>query len=87
MVSVVLPGLELGDCLFNRDQVAACSLVGFGIEKKLVLVLLTPWSSVKLGGFTVKPMKLEFSSDSTGSADLISIHSIESRVAKFWRGV
>jgi hypothetical protein len=23
--------------------------VGFGIEKKLVLVLLTPWSSVKLG--------------------------------------
>jgi hypothetical protein len=24
--------------------------VGFGMEKKLVLVLLTRWSSVKLGG-------------------------------------
>jgi hypothetical protein len=33
MISVVLPGLELGDFLFNRDQAAACSLVGFGIEK------------------------------------------------------
>lgn len=33
MLSVVLPGLELGDFLFNRDQAAACSLVGFGIEK------------------------------------------------------
>jgi hypothetical protein len=33
MISVVLPGLELGDCLINRDQAVACSLVGFGIEK------------------------------------------------------
>jgi hypothetical protein len=33
MISVVPPGLELGDFLINRDQAAACSLVGFGIEK------------------------------------------------------